>query len=191
MSGLPGVQGRGSMAPSPIAAPVIMRSISSLCAALALLLLAGCDKEPPAPPKAPPAPPPITLAPEPVVPGAGEPAQVAPPPEPVPATPEPAPKPVSPPPAPANATPPEPPSVKAPLPKAKLDLSLPSELVEQVQPGDATDALPEQPLLPQMFVEKPLPESPFQLNGKLITNEREDDYWRSVEGAELQFEFKR
>ncbi len=79
----------------------------------------------------------------------------------------------------------------APVPKAKLDLSLPRDLADQLEPGDVIDALSEQPLLPQMFVEKPAPESPFQLNGKLITNEREDDYWRSVEGAELQFEFKR
>ncbi|AOE86274.1 hypothetical protein [Pseudomonas sp. TCU-HL1] len=82
-------------------------------------------------------------------------------------------------------------STKAPLPKAKLDLTLPKDLVNQLESGDAMADMPDQPMLPKMFVEKPVPESPFQLNGKLITNEREDDYWRSVEGAELQFEFKR
>lgn len=171
-----------------------MRSIHLLCACLAAVaILSGCDKEPPAAPKAPPAPPPLTTAPEPAKvpavppapPAVVEPAPAVPPPVP-------APKPV---PAPPALTKPKAPpvsaAVTAPVPKAKLDLSLPKELVNQLDPSDPKDNLPDQPVLPQMFVEKPVPESPFQLNGKLITNEREDDYWRSVEGAELQFEFKR
>jgi hypothetical protein len=28
------------------------------------------------------------------------------------------------------------------------------------------------------------------LHGKLITNERDDDYFESIEGAQLQFEFR-
>lgn len=173
-----------------------MRSIHLLCASLALTLLAACDKEAPPPPKAPPASPPISSSPEPT-PSVSEPvAPVEPPPLPetklVPPPPVPTPKPVPSPPAPVK--PKEPPvdaATTAPLPKAKLDLSLPKDMVDQLQPSEATADLPDQPLLPKMFVEKPVPESPFQLNGKLITNEREDDYWRSVEGAELQFEFKR
>ncbi|WP_178083596.1 hypothetical protein [Pseudomonas sp. DY-1] len=173
-----------------------MRSIHLLCAGLALTLLAACDRDAPSQPKSPPAPPPISASPEPAR-SASEPAApVEPPPvpesKPVPPPPVPTPKPVPSPPAPVK--PKEPPvaaSTEAPLPKAKLDLTLPKGLVDQLQPSEATADLPDQPLLPQMFVEKPAPESPFQLNGKLITNEREDDYWRSVEGAELQFEFKR
>lgn len=171
-----------------------MRSIHLLCAGLALTLLAACDKDAPSQPKAPPAPPPISSSPEPA-PSADEPATPVPAvPEttPVPPPPVPTPKPV---PSPSVPVKPKEPTVTAattvPLPKAKLDLSLPKDLVDQLQPNEAIADLPDQPLLPQMFVEKPLPESPFQLNGKLLTNEREDDYWRSVEGAELQFEFKR
>ncbi len=171
-----------------------MRSIHLLCAALALTLLTACDKDAPSQPKAPPAPPPISASPEstPSTPEPAAPVMPAPLQKPVPPPPVPTPKPVPPPPVPAQPNkPPEAATAAAPLPKAKLDLSLPRDLVDQLAPGDVTDALSEQPLLPQMFVEKPTPESPFQLNGKLITNEREDDYWRSVEGAELQFEFKR
>ncbi|BAN49499.1 hypothetical protein [Metapseudomonas resinovorans] len=170
-----------------------MRSISLFGASLVLALLAACDKEAPTPPKAPPAPPPLSSSPQPEpaapVEPVAPPAAPEPPPPPAPA---PAPKSIPQPPTPAK--PKEPSvavSVKAPLPKAKLDLSLPEELVEQLQPRIAEDEAPRQPLLPPLFVQKPAAESPFQLNGKLLTNEREDDYWRSVEGAELQFEFKR
>ncbi|WP_280351925.1 hypothetical protein [Pseudomonas sp. BN414] len=166
-----------------------MRSIHLLCAGLALTLLAACDKDAPSQPKAPPALPPISSSPEPA-PSAAEPATPVPSvPEtaPVPPPPVPTPKPVPSPPAPVK--PKETPvaaATTAPLPKAKLDLTLPKDLVDQLQASEATTDLPDQPVLPQMFAEKPAPESPFQLNGKLITNERED-----VEGAELQFEFKR
>ena len=44
--------------------------------------------------------------------------------------------------------------------------------------------------LPPLFVEKPAEPGPYQLNGRLITNDRVDDYWDSVEGAELQIEFR-
>ncbi|NQD95133.1 hypothetical protein HP532_21000 [Pseudomonas sp. CrR25] len=75
-------------------------------------------------------------------------------------------------------------------PKSKLDLSLPPEVLEQLQAEDARDeALA--PLLPPLFEEKQPAVSPFQLSGRLITNEGDDDYWNSVDGAELQFEFKR
>lgn len=79
--------------------------------------------------------------------------------------------------------------VSAPVFNAPLDLSLPAEALQSLPPqepfNDQTSSL-----LPPLFAEKPLPESAFQLNGKLITNERGDEYWQSVEGAQLQFEFK-
>ncbi|MET1080781.1 MAG: hypothetical protein ABWY06_22445 [Pseudomonas sp.] len=74
---------------------------------------------------------------------------------------------------------------QAEVPKAPLDLRLPAELVDSLQPKDQpreTDTA----LLPPMFGEK-VGDDPFQLNGRLITKERED----VIEGAELQFEFKR
>lgn len=165
-----------------------MRSIRLACACLALTLLVACDKEAPPKPGAPPAPPPVSSSPPPAPP--------APPVEPVPAA---DPKPVPPPPAPApKLVPPTPApikpkenltTVKAPVPKVTLDLSLPKDLVDQLEPGDAKDDVQGQAVLPQLFAEKPA-ENSFGLNGKLITNERETDAWHSVEGAELQFEFK-
>ncbi|WMR34639.1 hypothetical protein QT513_07825, partial [Metapseudomonas otitidis] len=76
------------------------------------------------------------------------------------------------------------------LREPKLDLSLPKHLVDELEPRVKQEQHVEQPLLPPMFVEKPSEQSPYQLNGKLITNQREEDYLRSVEGAELQIEFK-
>jgi hypothetical protein len=78
----------------------------------------------------------------------------------------------------------------APL-RAELDLSLPADLFEELQSLVAPDEPPSPALLPPLFREEQAAESPFQLNGKLITNERSDDYLDSLEGAELQFEFKR
>ena len=72
---------------------------------------------------------------------------------------------------------------------APLDLGLHTHVFDPLQPliplseGQA-------PLLPPLFVEKTEPSSPFQLHGKLITNERGDDYFESIEGAQLQFEFR-
>jgi len=71
--------------------------------------------------------------------------------------------------------------------KMPLDLSLPEDLLLAPLAGEE---LPLTPLLPPLFEAKAKPESPFQLHGKLISNERVDDYWESLEGAELQFEFK-
>lgn len=78
-----------------------------------------------------------------------------------------------------------------PLPPVQLDLHLPPELVEQLQPDELANVEVSRPaLLPEMFVEKPKEPGPFELNGRLITNDRGDDYWDSVEGAELQFKFR-
>lgn len=71
------------------------------------------------------------------------------------------------------------------LPPAKLDLRLPKELVEEIQPSEV---LNEQPVLPPMFVDKTPDASPFELNGRILTNEQAGD--DSVQGAELQFKFR-
>ena len=79
------------------------------------------------------------------------------------------------------------------LPPARLDLHLPPELVEQIQPDEPVETLTPPSLLPEMFVEKPKEPGPFELNGRLITNDHGDknaDYWDTVEGAELQFKFR-
>ncbi|MFJ4348611.1 hypothetical protein [Pseudomonas sp. NPDC089401] len=85
--------------------------------------------------------------------------------------------------------------VAQPLPKAKLDLSLPTDMVKNLQPevGDAT--LRRKPLLPAMFTEKPEDsDSPFQLNGRLISNEMQlqlrNDARRDVDGAAIEFQFR-
>lgn len=109
--------------------------------------------------------------------------QAKPKPKPKPATPKPKPKPTPAKPKPSKAE-----QVK--LREPKLDLSLPKHLVDELEPRVKQEQHIEQPLLPPMFVEKPSEQSPYQLNGKLITNQREEDYLRSVEGAELQIEFK-
>lgn len=76
----------------------------------------------------------------------------------------------------------------------KLNLSLPPELVENIEFGKPLAAVEEVPVLPPMFGEaKPAP-SAYQLSGKLISNERQkdtsDNYLDSVEGAELSIEFR-
>ena len=81
------------------------------------------------------------------------------------------------------------------LPTAKLDVSLPPEMVKQLQPLGAVPMPKHKPLLPNMFGEKPEEESPFQLNGRLLSNEmglqlRNDARQNEVEGAALDFEFK-
>jgi hypothetical protein len=72
----------------------------------------------------------------------------------------------------------------------KLDLSLNPNVFDPLQALDKDESVTER-LLPPMFGEKPADESPFQINGKLITNDQQrGDYWDSVEGAQLNFEFK-
>lgn len=176
-----------------------MICIRSLALSLTLLSLLACDQSPvprPAPPPKPPKTesakqlPVVPVAPE-VEPAPVKPAMLAKPVEP----PVPAIQPVAKLAAPAVVAKPKPkPPASAskpvaPAPQAPLDLSLPAEVFEQLQPLEPLDDLPST-LLPPLFVEKTKPTSPFQLNGKLITNERSDDYWESLEGAELQFEFK-
>ncbi|MGH8432938.1 MAG: hypothetical protein ACRERX_00300 [Pseudomonas sp.] len=166
-----------------------MIAIRYLGLAAALVLVSACDPVEPTPPKSPPTPPaPVLSEPAAAVKAAPEQplGKVEEPSKPVVKR-EPAAAVIAPKPGPA-------PSVdkaeKEPLPKAELDLRLPSDVVGKMELGESVDETIDKSLLPPMFVEKPSAQSPFQLNGRLITNDREEDYWRSVEGAELQFEFK-
>lgn len=80
---------------------------------------------------------------------------------------------------------------KTPLPPAKLNLSLPHGMVEELQPPGKAPLPKREPLLPAMFGEKP---GPFQLNGRLLSNEMQlplrNQERNEVEGAALEFEFK-
>ncbi|WDY56370.1 hypothetical protein [Pseudomonas sp. PSKL.D1] len=86
-------------------------------------------------------------------------------------------------------------AVTQPLPKAHLDLSLPVDMVKNLEPDVGSSATRRKPLLPAMFTEKPqTDDSPFQLNGRLISNEMQlqlrNDSRRDVEGAAIEFEFR-
>ncbi|WP_178116289.1 translation initiation factor 2 [Pseudomonas brassicae] len=84
--------------------------------------------------------------------------------------------------------------IAAPLPKARLDLSLPPEMVKELQPPGQLDVQARRPLLPALFQDKPASDSPFQLNGRLLSNEMQlqlrNDSRQDVEGAAIDFEFK-
>ncbi|RAI71823.1 translation initiation factor 2 [Pseudomonas fluorescens] len=83
--------------------------------------------------------------------------------------------------------------VKTELPSAKLDLSLPKDMVQELKPVGTVPLTKREPLLPQMFGDKSA-SSPFQLNGRLLSNEMQlqlrNEERREVEGAALDFEFK-
>ncbi|WP_223456200.1 MULTISPECIES: translation initiation factor 2 [unclassified Pseudomonas] len=83
--------------------------------------------------------------------------------------------------------------VKAELPSANLDLSLPRDMVQELKPVGTVPLTRREPLLPQMFGDKS-GSSPFQLNGRLLSNEMQlqlrNEERREVEGAALDFEFK-
>lgn len=88
-------------------------------------------------------------------------------------------------------------AVAKPLPKAKLDLSLPVDMVNDLEPnvGNPSPIQRRKPLLPPMFTEKPeTSDSPFQLNGRLINNEMQlqlrNDSRHDVEGAAIDFEYR-
>lgn len=88
-------------------------------------------------------------------------------------------------------------AVAKPLPKARLDLSLPADMVDNLEPnvGSLPPVQRRKPLLPPMFTEKPESnDSPFQLNGRLINNEMQlqlrNDSRRDVEGAAIDFEYR-
>ena len=179
-------------------APTMIR----YCLIALMLCLSGCDEPKDAVPLAP--------APPVEVPDVAEvPAAVSSPEAPVPASataqPKPAPLPApvvkaqAPRPKPAASKPASKSSAKsqklAPLP---LDLSLPHDLVDQLEPGEPIpEIVPKPRLLPPLFGEKPAEPSAFQLSGKLITNDLDreklesDNLLDKVEGAQLNFEFRK
>ena len=86
-------------------------------------------------------------------------------------------------------------AIAAPLPKARLDLSLPPAMASEMKPVEQIEAEVRKPLLPAMFGERPQTDSPFQLNGRLLSNEmqlqlRNDMRQQEIEGAAIDFEFK-
>lgn len=80
------------------------------------------------------------------------------------------------------------------LAPAQLDLSLPQEMARHLQPLGTMPQPRNVPLLPPMFDEKPVDNSAFQINGRLLSNEMQlqmrNEERRDVEGAALDFEFK-
>lgn len=84
--------------------------------------------------------------------------------------------------------------VKTQLPPANLDLSLPKDMAEELKPIGTVPLPRHDTVLPQMFGDK-AGSTPFQLNGRLISNEMQlqlrNEERRDVEGAALEFEFKR
>jgi len=83
--------------------------------------------------------------------------------------------------------------VKTELPSANLDLSLPKDMVQELKPVGTVPLTKREPLLPEMFGDKS-GSSPFQLNGRLLSNEMQlqlrNEERHEVEGAALDFEFK-
>lgn len=93
---------------------------------------------------------------------------------------------------------------QAKVAKPQLNLHLPKDAVQKLQPEvaafGASEPAPskvETPaLLPQMFAEKPGGQSPFEVGGRVITSDRVRDQDKdaglldTVDGAELQFKFR-
>lgn len=82
-----------------------------------------------------------------------------------------------------------------PLPATKVDLRLPADMVKDLKPATQDPVPTPKPLLPYLFGEKPPSDSPFQLNGRLLSNEmqlqlRNDARQQDIEGAAIEFEFK-
>lgn len=78
----------------------------------------------------------------------------------------------------------------------KLDLSLPPELVQELEPPAKVVTARRKPILPPMFDTDASSSGsePFELNGRLLSNEMQlqmrNDSRRDVEGAALDFKFK-
>lgn len=92
--------------------------------------------------------------------------------------------------------------IATPVPAAKLDLTLPKDMVKSlkpptqpvnaaVEPSQLNPEAQQKPILPAFFSDKGSED--FQLNGRLLNNEmqlqRRSD-GREVEGAALDFQFK-
>lgn len=87
------------------------------------------------------------------------------------------------------------------VPPAKIDLTLPKEMVDKLQPpgqeaaakGKVAQGAEAKPLLPSLFGPKTSAE-PFQLDGRLLTNEMDlqlrNENRRDVEGAAVDFKFR-
>lgn len=78
----------------------------------------------------------------------------------------------------------------------RLDLSLPPELVKELEPPAKVVPARRKPILPPMFDTDASSSDggPFELNGRLLSNEMQlqmrNDSRRDVEGAALDFKFK-
>lgn len=85
-------------------------------------------------------------------------------------------------------------AVATPVAKAPLDLSIPKEMVSELEPAVGNNTPKRKALLPSMFPENPSQDSAFQLNGRLISNEMQlqlrNDSQRDVEGAAIEFQFR-
>lgn len=85
-------------------------------------------------------------------------------------------------------------AVATPVAEAPLDLSIPKEMVKELEPAVGNNTPKRKALLPAMFPENPTQDSAFQLNGRLISNEMQlqlrNDSQRDVEGAAIEFQFR-
>lgn len=77
----------------------------------------------------------------------------------------------------------------AEVPKLKLDLSLPKDLVKELNEADTNEYSAEK-ALPPMFGPKDAEPKPFELSGKLLMDESSTSSHDSIDGAQLQFKFK-
>ncbi|HAJ86941.1 MAG TPA: hypothetical protein DCP33_08590, partial [Pseudomonas sp.] len=87
-------------------------------------------------------------------------------------------------PRPAPAKQPEKPA-EVELVEPVLDLRLPEELAEELMPAPSSESIR---LLPPLF-DAAKPSRSMQIGGRLISGEDDDE--SLIEGAEIQFEFKR
>lgn len=82
------------------------------------------------------------------------------------------------------------PKPAAKLPKVELDLSLPKDLVKELNEADTNEYSAER-ALPPMFAPEGTQPKPFELSGQLIMDEtHEKGSHESIDGAQLQFKFK-
>ncbi|MDB5980510.1 MAG: hypothetical protein JWQ69_1525 [Pseudomonas sp.] len=81
------------------------------------------------------------------------------------------------------------------LVKPSIDLTLPNEMASQIDPQGKVTPIAKKSVLPSMFAEKKTAkDTPFQLNGRLLSNEMQlqlrNESHQQVEGAALDFEFR-
>lgn len=88
-------------------------------------------------------------------------------------------------------------AVAAPVPPAKLDLSLPKAMVDNLEPASKEAAKPVagKPLLPALFPDKKPQTEDFQMSGRLLSNEMQlpmirNEGRRDIDGAAVEFQFK-